>query len=387
VRPRILLVDHEQELLDGYERSLGKEFDVATASCGRRALETIAATGPFAVVVSGFRMPEMDGVQFLSEVARRSPDSARIMLTGRADVKATIASINQARVLRFLVKPCSPEALATSLRDGVEHHRLVQAERELLERTLRQTVQVLIEVLGLVDPDAYSASAKLRDLIAGLCRRLGLADTWRFELAAMLSQLGTIALPPAPVARFRTGEQLGAADMRLIEGHPQSAYNLLVRIPRLELVARMVLAQERPPMSRPLRHDRPDDDDLVAMGAHLLNVAIDYRRLRTRATGSEAIATMRGRGGPPFRQSLLDALEAETASGAALVVRRRSIDDLEPGNVLNEDVRTHGSVLLLAAGQELTTAHLQRLRRFATGSGVPEPIEVLVPEAGAVDAA
>ncbi len=380
MKHRVLLVDDEQRVLDGYRRNLRKEFDLDTASSGREALTKIHPAVPFAVVVSDFQMPEMNGVQFLSEVAKRTPDTARIMLTGQADMNATIASINESKVFRFLTKPCPPDMLATALMDGIEQYRLVQAERELLEQTLQRTVQVLIEVLGLVDPDTHHASAKLRDQVVELCGALGLTDTWQFELASMLSQLGTIALPADAVAHFRTGKSLSPSDQMLLDGHPQSAYNLLVQIPRLEPVARMVLAQERPPMSRPLRPNEPDDDDIVAMGAHLLNVTLQFRRLRTRMPAAQAIAELRETGGSPFRQSLIDILERDTTGLAALVPRRVTIAELEVGHTLNEDVVTNDGLLLLSKGQELTGAHLQRIRSFAESSGIAEPIEVLVEE-------
>ena len=377
---RVLLVDDEQRVLDGYRRNLRKQFDLMTASSGRDGLALMDPEAPFSVVVSDFQMPEMNGVQFLTEVARRSPDTARMMLTGQADLNATIASINESKVFRFLTKPCPPDTLAAALNDGIEHFRLVRAERELLEETLQRTVQVLVEVLGLVDPNAHHASAMLRDRVRSLCGHLRLDRVWQFELASMLSQLGTIALPPDAVARFRTGKSLSPADQMLLEDHPQSAYNLLVKIPRLENVARMVLAQERPPMSRPLRPDDPDDDDVVAIGAHLLNVSTEFNRLRTRMPAEEAVAAMRAKGGPPFRQSLIDALESDTTGVAALVARRAAISDLDVGHILNEDVVTHAGLLLLSKGQQLTGAHLQRIRSFAESAGIPEPIEVLVEE-------
>ena len=60
----------------------------------------------YAVVVSDLRMPDKDGVEFLSEVRKRSPDTVRIMLTGHADLEASIAAVNEGRVFRFLTKPC-----------------------------------------------------------------------------------------------------------------------------------------------------------------------------------------------------------------------------------------------------------------------------------------
>lgn len=376
---RVLLVDDEPRVLDGYRRTLRRQFDIATAPGGRVALERLASEEPFAIVVSDYRMPEMNGVELLNEVRRTVPNTVRMMLTGQADMAATMAAINESDVFRFLAKPCEPERLAAALTAGVEQFRLVEAERELLEHTLRKTVEALVDVLGLVDQATHRESMHLRDRVAALCRTLGLDNTWEFEVAAMLSQLGVIALPADAVDRYRRGVTLAPGDRVMMDQHPHSAYNLLVKIPRLERISRMVLAQLRPPGSRPLDPEAPDDDDMVAMGAHLLDVAVSYERLTARgATAAAAVAQMRQRPGPPFRLRLLDALEGIDAARHDLVPKRLRLGELQPGMLLDQQVETTDGVMLLAPGAAITEAHIQRMQRFAASTGIREPIAVLV---------
>src|SRR5882724_9168958 len=84
---RILLVDDDANLLDGFRRSLSREFLLETAVGGERALKMIAEDGPFAIVVSDMRMPGMDGLQMLSKIKAQWPDTIRVMLTGNADIE------------------------------------------------------------------------------------------------------------------------------------------------------------------------------------------------------------------------------------------------------------------------------------------------------------
>jgi hypothetical protein len=292
---------------------------------------------------------------------------------------ATMAAINESDVFRFLAKPCEPDRLAAAVAAGIEQFRLVEAERELLEQTLRKTVEALVDVLGLVDQATHRESMHLRDRVAALCAALGLEHTWEFEVAAMLSQLGVIALPSDTVDRYRRGAALAAGDQLMMDQHPQSAYNLLVKIPRLERISRMVLAQLRPPGSRPRDPEAPDDDDVVAMGAHLLDVAVTYERLTARgATSAAAVAKMRRHPGPPFRLRLLDALAGIDAARHDLVPKRLRLGELRPGMVLDQQLKTTDGVMLLAAGAALTEAHIQRMQRFAASTGIREPIAVLV---------
>ena len=90
---KILCVDDEPNILEGYKRALRKEFDLYSAEGGVEGLATIEANGPFAVIVSDMRMPGMDGVQFLTKVKEVAPDSVRIydpvphVITRRANME------------------------------------------------------------------------------------------------------------------------------------------------------------------------------------------------------------------------------------------------------------------------------------------------------------
>src|ERR1022692_3828271 len=126
---KILLVDDESSILDGYRRSLRREFEIETAVSGKQALSLVAETGPYAVVVSDMRMPEMDGIELLSSIKAQSPDTIRIMLTGNADMDTAIHAINEGSIFRFLNKPCSKEVMAKTLTAALVQFRLVTAEK------------------------------------------------------------------------------------------------------------------------------------------------------------------------------------------------------------------------------------------------------------------
>ena len=117
---KILLVDDEPLLLQGLRRTLRKRFDIETASSGREALGRISADNSYAVVVSDYAMPGMNGLELLSEVARISPNTARIVLTGTADVSIAAQAVNSGDVFQFHLKPCSSEVLNQAIDAGIE---------------------------------------------------------------------------------------------------------------------------------------------------------------------------------------------------------------------------------------------------------------------------
>src|SRR5882672_12238327 len=143
---KVLFVDDEPPVLEGYQRLLRREFEVETAVGGEQGLTSIQGRGPYALVVSDMRMPGMDGVQFLSRVKQLAPDTVRMVLTGQADMTAAMNAVNEGNIFRFLTKPCDKETLSKAITTGFVQYRLVMAEKVLLENTLMGSIKVLSDV-------------------------------------------------------------------------------------------------------------------------------------------------------------------------------------------------------------------------------------------------
>lgn len=118
-KPRLLLVDDERQVLDGLALHLRRNYEVVARTSGEEALATLEREADFTAVISDLRMPGMNGVELLTEVRARTPETARILLTGYADVTSAIAAVNDAAVHRFLTKPCAPAQLARALEEAV----------------------------------------------------------------------------------------------------------------------------------------------------------------------------------------------------------------------------------------------------------------------------
>ncbi len=131
---KILFVDDDRSILAANRRLLRGEYVVITANSGKEGLTKIKDNGSIAVIVSDFRMPEMNGVQFLSAAKQITPDTVRILLTGQADMQATIDAINEGNIFRFLRKPCENQTLRKTLQTAIEqyHHnkQLIQKPEE-----------------------------------------------------------------------------------------------------------------------------------------------------------------------------------------------------------------------------------------------------------------
>ena len=197
----ILFVDDEEMVLRGIVRQQEDDFDITTSLCPKKALRIIENEGPFAVVVSDMRMPEMNGVQFLKQVKKIHPDSVRMILTGFAELNTTIEAVNEGNIFRFLAKPCQEDAMATALNAGLRQFSLIEAERELVEETLHGSVNVLTDVLSLINPLAFGQTTRVRRTVDGIVKRVDIQDPWQIEIAAMLSSIGCLTLPQSLLER------------------------------------------------------------------------------------------------------------------------------------------------------------------------------------------
>ena len=378
LEPKILCVDDEFNILEAYQRSLRKEFKLDVANGGQQGLDLIREKGPYAVIVSDMRMPGMDGVQFLSRVREIAPDSVRIMVTGNADQQTAVEAVNQGHIFRFLNKPCQPTILAETLRAGLEQYRLAMAEKELLEKTLKSSIQTLTEVLSLVNPTAFGRATRVQSLVSKIADNISLTNKWQVEIAAMLSQIGCITIPEQTLTKVYQGEHLNEEELRMWQSHPQVAHDLIVKIPRLEQVAEIVLYQEKRYNGAGFPGDAKHGS-LIPIGARILKLALDFDKLtKSYLSYKEALVEIKRRG-DWYDSIVVDALEQVLDKEITHELKYVNVLDLRPGMILAEDIKTTYNLLMVANGQEVTGSLYLRLCSFANTGQIKEPIKVLAP--------
>ena len=376
---KILCVDDEPNILKGYQRVLSGTFLIETATSGEDGLALIAGQDCFAVVISDMRMPEMDGIQFLRKVKEIAPDAVRMMLTGNADQQTAIDAINTGNIFRFLPKPCSPADLGQAISAGIQQYRLVMAERELLEKTLTGCVKTLTDVLSLVNPIAFSRASRVRRLAKDIAVRLKVENVWQVEMAAMLSQLGCVAVPEATLAKVCQGRPVSRDELEMVRAHPQVGRDLLAHIPRLEAVAEMIEYQEKlfNGSGRPSNRKRGDE---IPFGSRILKVAIDFDGLiQSKISHYEAHRRIQQKSGDWYDSLVVDALaEVLSTNQISQEVRSVKVNELADNMIFAEDLRSVKGVLLVAKGQEASVSLRLRLENYVKNVFLLEPIEVFI---------
>jgi response regulator RpfG family c-di-GMP phosphodiesterase len=375
---RILLVDDDPNILAGYERSLRRKFQVSTAESGDRALALIDEQGPFSVLVADMQMPGMNGVQFLRKAQDRAPESVRLMLTGKSDQQTVSEAVNQGHVFSFLTKPCAVEVLESALENGIRQYRLVMAEKELLEQTLNGSVNLLTDILSMVDPEAFGRAQQLREEIQTVASWFRSTRKWELELAGMLSQIGTVAIPPSVLAKSRSGQSLSGPEKDMIMRAPEIGATLLANIPRLQPVAEIVRYQQKNFDGSGFPRDQIAGEE-IPVGARILRVLTDLlaaeSRNKTRLQAFQDLQATLGRYDPKVLEAI-GACYDIFVEKEPQEVRSIIFPELAVGHVLVEDLLTVEDTLLLKEGTRISPPVLQKLRNFSQITRIKQPIRV-----------
>ena len=143
----VLVVDDEVNVQKSLRRLfLDTDYKVLLASSGAEGLAFLEKE-PVHLVISDYRMPQMNGVEFLAKVKEDHPDSIRMILSGFADVEAVVEAINQGEIYKFLAKPWNDQELLSTVKRALEHS-ILQRENIKLFKELQTANTELKKLAG-----------------------------------------------------------------------------------------------------------------------------------------------------------------------------------------------------------------------------------------------
>lgn len=379
-KPRILCVDDEEKILSAIQRSLRRQFDIVTALSGADALRILKESDPFEVVVSDMRMPQMTGAVFLRQVGQLYPRTVRVLLTGYADLDTVIAAVNDGHIYRFLGKPISGTALLSALEDSVRQHRLLTAEKVLLEQTLKGSIQALTEILAMANPAAFGRGTRISHLAEVLAGRLKVDNLWQVEVAAMLSQIGCITLPQDTATRWYGGEDLTPVEQAMVAKLPEMTRSVLGTIPRLEPVLEILRYQDKNFDGTGLPGDKVARED-IPIGSRILKLAIRVEDLQSRgATPGMILDDLHAHEKHYDPEILKIYAKLAARQPGNDTVRGVTLRELRTGMIFTENVKSRSGLLLVAKGQTCTVSLLERIQNYEDTVGLKLPMWVENPE-------
>jgi two-component system probable response regulator PhcQ len=141
----LLIVDDEPNVLNALRRLCQNsailpaipEPSIATFTSPLEALEHVRQHA-VDLVISDYRMPDMDGATFLACVRERQPDTARIIMSACTDIDGIVRAINHAGIFRFVSKPWSDPDLKAAIIEVLAHRGLLLENRRLADEVRAQ---------------------------------------------------------------------------------------------------------------------------------------------------------------------------------------------------------------------------------------------------------
>lgn len=365
---KVLLVETAANPLGKVRDELARRFDFTAAVGIEEAMVAVRANGPFAVVVSDYKMPKRDGLALFAALKQVQPETVRMLQVPYGDLDVAVAAVADDLIFRFLVKPLSVDGLVRHIGAGLEQYRLQTAERAFLSETMHGAIQALTDVLSLANPAAFGRAQRIRGTVHRMAKEMQIPDFWEVDMAAMLSHIGCVSLPSVVLEKIAAGKDLTLAERKLFESHPTLGAGLLAHIPRMQGVAEIIRLQHAP------------NDPANPLGARLLKIALDYDMLAHKGLPTTQIFQRMRAARGSYDERILGVLESTIPPDTGYVRRLVGMRDLKEYMILDENIVTTDGMLLLAKDSELNEANIYRLIEGKQSFDIKEPVKVLVPE-------
>ena len=369
----IMIVDDNPANLKLLEDMLlQRGYEVRSFPLGRLALAA-AIKNPPDLILLDINMPEMNGYQVCERLKSTQglSDVPVIFLSALNETEDKVQAFRSGGV-DYISKPFQFEEVQARVQTHLKLRHAQKAEHALLERTLSGAIGTLWDLVQLTSPALALRSHSIRDIVLWIAKRTGIAELWQCELAARLCLLGCISLPDEVFERAYCGQSLSPDEDRMFRAHPESAARLLAKIPRLEVVAEIIRGQQRPDAGF-------SSSEESIQGTRILHLAMELdRKIYQGDAAPAAIAELRR--SSRFKGPLLNALDGYCPAPAEYEMRRLPIRELRSGMILERDVlSTDTNLLIFKKGTVLTETWIERLVNFAKAPGLQEPVHVRVP--------
>jgi response regulator RpfG family c-di-GMP phosphodiesterase len=133
---RLLLLDDEPHVIAALQRLLrqhfGRSLYIDTQSDPLQAL-VLAEQRPWDAVLCDYRMPQLDGLEFLRRLSALQPHAVRMMLSASCELQTVMRAVNDVGVFRYLVKPWQTEQMIEHVQAALSHSRTQREQRHLAD--------------------------------------------------------------------------------------------------------------------------------------------------------------------------------------------------------------------------------------------------------------
>ncbi len=428
---KILLVVDGVNITKALQRLLMQhdQYDVYTANSGADGISLLEEEQDIGVIVSDQRMPQMTGVEFLTKAHKMTPDAVRILLTGYADMQASIDAINQGAVFRFLTKPWQDDELLQVIDEAarnfwlvaenqrlnelvaeqnielqewnsrlkhrvLDHTSLIRAKSDELADTnlqlrtsFAETIEALAGLIEMRNRRTPGHNRNVSELATALAVEMELPSEERDQIrsAGLLHDIGKISMSDQLLAK--SAEELDSSELKEYRNHVVRGQAAIDMVPALRDIGILI----RHHHEKFNNHGFPDrlKGDSIPLGAKMICAADTFERMLIKYPEKEALdsalkelSTQWGTALDPALRLSFEKVAKEIYShldiSAEVVERKVSPKELEVGMQLRQDLYSGTGVLLLKKGAIFDETGIDGVRRCFMIDSFEREIAVLI---------
>ncbi len=410
----LLFIDDEANILSSLKRlfrPLG--YRIFTAEGGAQGLEILAQES-IDLVVSDMRMPEMNGAQFLEIVRQKWPETVRILLTGYAEIGATIDAINKGQVYRYISKPWEDHDITLTIKLALQHKMLereklrlegltqqqneelkdlnanleekvkartqevrqtmalLESAHESLKKNFITSVRVFSNLIEMRDASMVGHSRRVADLSKAIAQRMDMTDDEVQDvfIAALLLDVGKIGLSDSLLNK--TFSSLNSEERDEVIQYPIKGQLVLMALDELQGAAQLIRNHRE-------RFDGMGFPDRLAglaipLAARILALAKDYdacqieTSINKRLKQADAVLAIQEGRGRRYDPRVVDAFLNVIDSSATPVQTKPELKlrriQLKPGMLLSRDLISKSGAFLLAKDYILNETLIGQIENF-----------------------
>jgi response regulator RpfG family c-di-GMP phosphodiesterase len=371
---KILMIDDDKDILASYQVNLRKDFIVRIASNANQAMEILKEEADIGVIVTDYKMPDVNGIKLLKMIRQIYPDPIRIMITGFADMQIAVNAVNEGSIFRFLTKPMPTPELKQIIQDALTQYNLKNNEKELLNNTLKGTLKLLIDLISLSIPQSLNIGSQARMIARKIGVKAGEIELWELEVASLLSNIGLLLLPNDIIQKKADGKELTSTEAFVFSNHPELGANLLKHIPRFEKISEAILHMNDNFGSK---SDRNVANESIPLYSRILKVSNDYIQLiqsnKTPLEAYEKMLEMYYQYDPKLLELLLTEV---VGSDNNRKIKQIQLMELKGGMVVAKDIVDERETVLFKKDKEITEPIIIRLQQISNVRNIVEPLLV-----------
>ncbi len=414
----ILCVDDEKNILSSLRRLLRSGgYNILLAESAAKGLE-ILEENSVDFIISDMRMPEMDGAEFLTQVAKKWPDTVRVLLTGYADISSTISAVNDGGIYRYVSKPWDDSEIKQVVKQGLEQqflkrekerlqtltenqnetladlnksleikvqqrteeikqtHQFLEVAHEQLKHSHQETIPIFAKLIELREGLAAGSSLRIAELAKSMAAAVKLNEEQQTNIynAALLHKIGKMGLTDHLIRTPYSG--LSEDERNEYHTHPVIGQAVLAPIDELAEAGKIIRSQSE-------RFDGAGFPagvigNSIPAGSRLLAIARDFDALQTgiflgeQVSQEEAIAFIKKNSHKRYDPNCVKAFEHVLSknidTNSYVSELKLSIDDLVPGMIITKDIEYREGVCLIRKGQSLTEKIIEKMEEFEKSS-------------------